>query len=159
MPYYIDTESIVFAVALLGIVGMIVVKYGEIKTGRRFILSRIGERTDHIVHGAYDNVHYFISHINKQNAIASVQWVAYHILSWARNAYIVVRAKARRHPHSKRVIDMVAGRGEIKKGGSSFYLKRISNEPLEEETVATDMLAAKASTGVIPEIVAESDKK
>ncbi len=87
------------------------------------------ERSDRIIEEAYARVMKFISYFNKRSAIALVQWIAYHVLSWARSAYIWLHRKAHAHPPSKKVIDMVRGRGEIdRNGGASFYLKKIGEE-------------------------------
>ncbi len=75
---------------------------------------------------SYLTVRFVISHINVHNGIVAVQWIAFHVLSAARSAYLYFRELAHSHPHSKKVIDMVTGKGEISaKGGASFYLKRI----------------------------------
>ena len=123
------TSTLSFFIALVGIVGMISLKSFEIKRGKKLIFSRLAEKTDHFVQKIYNAVRAFISHLNKHNAIALVQWVAYYILSWLRKMYIHLHTKAHAHPHSKKVIDMVRGKGELpRSGGASFYLKRISEE-------------------------------
>ena len=126
-----DTTIIIFAIALIGIIGMIILKRAELTSGKKYFLSRLGENTDHIVHAAYDRVYRFFSHLNKNNFISSIQWVAYHVLSWIRGGYIWIRNHAHSHPHSKKVLDMVRGRGEVKRGAASFYLKRIAEDPKE----------------------------
>jgi hypothetical protein len=123
----IDASTIIFAIALLGIVGMILLKIGEVRGGKKSLLSRMGDSTDQHVHSAYDRVRYAFRYINKKSAIALVQWIAFHFLSVVHEVYKWMYDKAHRHPHSKRVIDMVRGRGEVNNnGGSSFYLKQIS---------------------------------
>lgn len=123
----IDAATIIFAVALLGMVGMILLKIGEVRGGKKSLLSRAGDNTDQHVHAAYDKVKYAFRYLNKRSGIALVQWVAFHFLSWMHEIYKWAYDVAHRHPHSKRVIDMVRGRGEVdKNGGSSFYLKQIS---------------------------------
>ncbi|MDP3962299.1 MAG: hypothetical protein Q8Q03_00300 [bacterium] len=87
------------------------------------------ERWDGAIYAAYNRVRKFILYFNKRTAIALVQLIAYHILSWARSAYIWLHRKAHAHPPSKKVIDMVRGRGEVdRNGGTSFYLKKIGKE-------------------------------
>lgn len=126
-----DTTIIIFSLALIGIIGMIILKNAEIKSGKKYFLSRLGDSTDHIVHAAYDKIRFFFGHLNKNNFISSIQWVAYHILSWVRGGYIWIRDHAHSHPHSKKVLDMVRGRVEVKRGAASFYLKRIAEDPKE----------------------------
>ncbi len=106
---------------------MIYLKYFELKNNKRYFVSSLLGRLDKIVVIFYLNIKRFLSSLNKANAIALIQWIAYHILSWARDTYIWLYKKARSYPPSKMVVDMVRGRGEIKRnGGTSFYLRRIA---------------------------------
>jgi hypothetical protein len=108
---------------------MLVLKHSEIKSGKKSILSRLGDDTDHIFQTAYAKVRFFISHINKRTFIVLAQWIAFHVLSFFRGIYLRIHAAAHRHPHSKKVIDMVTGKGEVdQNGGTSFYLKQIAEE-------------------------------
>ena len=112
---------------MLAIFGMIGFKAMEIRSGKKSWISRIAESTNHIFHNIFAGVRKFISYLNRKSAIALIQWIAYHILSWARELYIWAYKKAHAHGPSKTVIDMVRGRGHVtKKGGVSFYLKRIA---------------------------------
>jgi len=116
----INISTISFFLALLGILGM--VSFGQ-------SLSKFTGKTDRLIETVYSKIRLFISHINRHTAIALVQWIAYHVLSWIRSLYIRVHRKAHAHPHSKKVIDMVRGKGEVEKnGGASFYLKSIGEE-------------------------------
>lgn len=125
----INPFVISFYISFAGILGMIGFKLLEIRSGKRSWISKITDSTNHIVHDSYDRIREILSYINKKSAVALIQWIAYHILSWARNIYLWIREKAHAHPPSKKVIDMVRGKGEIKKnGGSSFYLKQISEK-------------------------------
>lgn len=134
MSIFLNTFIISFYVSLIGIVGMISIKSVEINSGKKSWVSRLSDNTNHLVHDAYDRTRTFISYINRKSALALVQWIAYHILSWAREFYIWAYHKAHAHAPSKKVIDMVRGKGkEYKGGGASFYLKRISEE--EEEGI------------------------
>lgn len=108
---------------------MISLKSFEIKSGKKYLIFKIAEKADDFVKGIYSNVIKLISYINKKSAIALIQWIAYYILSWARSIYIWAHKKAHAHPPSRRVIDMVRGRGEINKNGNtSFYLRRIAQD-------------------------------
>jgi hypothetical protein len=121
--------TITFSIALLGIIAMIVSKHFEIKGGKKYFLSRLADTTDHVFQTAYTKTRFIISHINKRNAIAYLQWIAFHILSFFRTLYIHIREAAHRHPHSKKVIDMVTGKIDVNQnGGASFYLKQIAEE-------------------------------
>ena len=124
-----NTATIYFLASFAGIIGMITFKSFELKRGKRLWLSLVAERFDHIVHRAYGNVRTFISYFNRRSAIALVQWIAYHILSLIRSVYLWIREKAHAHPPSKKVIDMVRGKGDVtRNGGASFYLKKISED-------------------------------
>lgn len=119
---------IFFFVSLAFIITMVVIKSMEIQKGKKYFFSRLAEKTDHLFQKVYTAIKDAISYVNKHNLIALLQIIAYHILSWIRKGYLKVHAKAHAHPHSKKVIDMVKGKGEVHKGGASFYLKRISEE-------------------------------
>ena len=82
---------------------MIVYKYFELRRGKKFI-ERLYfvERADHAIHGVFAKARKFISYFNRHSALALIQWIAYHILSWIRFAYIAVRTKAHSHPSSKK---------------------------------------------------------
>lgn len=133
MSVFFDTSIISFYISFFGIIGMIVFKASEIKTGKMSFISRITDKNNHKVRELYLTLRKYISYINRRSALALIQWIAYHILTWARNAYIWAYKKAHAHAPSKKVIDMVRGRGEVNRnGGSSFYLKSISGKEVEE---------------------------
>jgi hypothetical protein len=133
MTLFLDTSIISFYISLLGIMGMITFKARELKSGKRSFISKLSDRTNHIVHDYYDKVVTLIKFINRRSALAFVQWIAYHVLTWARNLYIWAYKKAHAHAPSKKVIDMVRGKGEVNRNsGSSFYLKSISGKNIEE---------------------------
>ncbi|MEI6057383.1 MAG: hypothetical protein WCQ60_00230 [bacterium] len=120
------TTIIIFYIALAGIILMLVLKRAEVKSGNTSILARLGAGADTFVRVTYDTGRFVISHINVHNGIVAVQWFAYHALSALRTIYLRASELAHSHPHSRKVIDMVTGRGELTgKGGASFYLKRI----------------------------------
>lgn len=129
MSVYFDTSILSFSISFLAIIGMIGFKSAELRSGKKSWISRLSDRTNHIVHDYYARFRKFISYINRRSALALIQWIAYHILSWARNAYIWAYRKARSHAPSKKVIDMVKGQVEVdRNSGSSFYLKSISEK-------------------------------
>jgi hypothetical protein len=134
MLVYIDTSFISFFLSFAGILGMLGFKTIELRSGKKSWISRIADKTNHIFHDYITNIRRYISYINRRSALALVEWIAYYILTWARNAYIWVYKKAHAHPPSKKVIDMVRGRVEVNRnGGSSFYLKSISGNGIDEE--------------------------
>ncbi len=121
--------GITFYVSLIAIILMIVSKHIEIKSGNKSVLSRLGAGADHAVQGVYSKVAFVFSHLNKNTFVHVLQWIAFHALSVLRSVYIDIREKAHRHPHSKKVIEMVTGKGEVKHtGGASFFLKKIAEE-------------------------------
>jgi len=124
--------EIIFFISLLGIITMIVLKSIELRSGKKSLFFRMGAGTDHLVYGAYQKIRFVFSHINKHNAVNFLQWIAYHVLSVFHKLFMWVRDKAHRHPHSKKVIDMVKGKIEINQnGGASFFLKKIAEETKE----------------------------
>jgi hypothetical protein len=134
MPIYLDTFILSFYLSFVGILGMLGFKALELRSGKKSWISRLADLTNHIVHDYFDRIKTFISYFNRKSALALVQWIAYHILSWARSLYIWAYKKAHAHGPSKKVIDMVRGKGEVNtNGGASFYLKKISEEDEVEE--------------------------
>ncbi len=134
MSTFLDPITISFYISFLGIISLFGLKIFEIKSGKKNWVSKIAGKTDSTIRNSYIFLRKTFSHINKKNAIALIQWIAYYILSWARRAYIWAHRKAHAHPPSKMVIDMVRGRGEIKRnGGVSFFLKSISSDDIVEE--------------------------
>lgn len=117
-----------FYASLLGIVGMILYKRHEVKTGHPTILSRLGRGSDHVFHAIFSGAGMGVSYINKHTFIALAQWIAFHVLLRIRTVYIELKQKALDNPHSRKVIDMVRGKGEVSDHGASFYLRRISAE-------------------------------
>ncbi len=107
---------------------MILLKRREVTTGEQSFISKLGEGSDHIFAAFFRGIRRCISYINKHTFIALAQWVAFHVLVRVRKIYVEIKHQALQNTHSKKVIDMVRGKGEIKKHGASFYLRRISGE-------------------------------
>src|SRR5574343_22966 len=129
MSVFLDISLISFYVSLIAIITMISVKSKELKSGNRSFISRFADNTNHLVHDFYNSLKRIVMYINRKNAIALFQWIAYHILTWIREFYIWLRKIAHMHPPSKKVLDLVRGKGEVNKnGGSSIYLKIISDD-------------------------------
>lgn len=123
------TASIIFFASFIGIVLMIYLKARRLKMDMRSRWAHLSEKVDGKIRTGFANIRTFISYFNRKSAVALVEWIAYHLLSWIRSAYLWIRERAHAHPPSKKVIDMVRGKGEVDPiGGASFYLKRISKE-------------------------------
>ena len=122
------TTISIFYVSLIGIVTLILLKRREVLTGKQSLVSKLGEGSDHIFSAFFRGVRRGISYINRHTFIALAQWVAFHVLVRVRKVYVEIKHQALKNTHSKKVIDMVRGKGEIKKHGASFYLRRISSE-------------------------------
>jgi hypothetical protein len=118
----------IFYGSLLLMMFMVMLKAREVRTGHPTVTSRMFSSMDHFFSGIFFVVRRTISYANKHTLISLVQWIAYHILRHIRAWYIELRLRAYENPHGKKVIDAVRGRGEVRKHGSSVYLKRISNE-------------------------------
>ena len=118
----------IFYVSLAGIIGMIFLKRREIKTGTPSIVSRAGANIDHILQGISAAVRRGISHINRGTFIRIGHWVALHTLKAVRSVYVDVKDKTLAHPHGRKLLNAVRGRGEVKDHGASFYLRKISDK-------------------------------
>jgi hypothetical protein len=117
-----------FTISFVAILGMLLMKAREIKNQKKYFVSKIAVKTDNFFSEIFTNIKKLLSYINRHAFISLIQWFAYLVLSRARKVYIWAYNKAHEHPHSKKVIDMVRGKGDISKaGGASFYLKRISD--------------------------------
>jgi len=112
-------------------ISMLLLKRHEVTTGHPSIVSKFGQGSDHIFAAFFGGIRAGISYINKHTFIALAQWIAFHILVHVRNVYVEVKHLTLSNTHSKKVLDMVRGKGEVKKHGASFYLRRISKEVKE----------------------------
>jgi hypothetical protein len=127
---------ITFYVSFALIAFMLWMKRAELTTGRKYFVTRLAEENDHVFHEMYARVRNVISYFNKHTFIAFLQWIAVGFLSWLRRLYIKLFHLAHKHPHSKKVIDMVRGKGEIgATGGASFFLKQITPDPIVGSTI------------------------
>ncbi len=139
MSAFLDPFTLSFYISFAGILGMLGFKAMEIRSGKKSWISHLADNTNHLVHDAYHDIRKFFSYFNRKSALALVQWIAYHILSWARATYIWAYKKAHAHAPSKKVIDMVRGRGEVNKnGGASFYWKKLTHGE-EEEAIGKEV--------------------
>lgn len=118
----------IFYVSFIGIIVMLLLKRREVKTGVPSLVSRLGRGTDMFFHVVFSSVRTFISYINKHTFIALGHWIAFHMLVHIRKVYVEIKAWFLATPHGKRMMDAVRGRGEIRKEGASFYLRRISGK-------------------------------
>ncbi|MEI6396749.1 MAG: hypothetical protein WCO48_01605 [Candidatus Taylorbacteria bacterium] len=122
------TTITIFYVSLVGIIVLILLKRREVLTGERSIVSRLGEGSDHVFAAFFRGIRRGISYINKHTFIALAQWLAFHVLVHVRKVYVEIKHIWLQNIHTRKVLDMVRGKGEIRKHGVSFYLRRISGE-------------------------------
>jgi preprotein translocase subunit SecG len=120
------TLIIVFYISLLGIIGMILYKRHEVKTGKPTMVSRLGRGSDHTFQSVFGAAKKSLSYLNRHTFIALAHWIAFHILVRIRTFYVELKHRFISHPQGKKMIDAVRGRGEVKDHGASFYLRRIS---------------------------------
>lgn len=118
----------IFYVSFAGIVGLILAKRHEVETGKPSIVSKIGAGSDHIFHNIFASVRQAVSYVNRHTFIAIAQWISFHILVRVRKVYIEVKHRSLHNPHTKKVVDAVRGKGEVKKHGVSFYLRKIGDK-------------------------------
>ncbi len=120
--------SIVFFGSFAGIILMIVLKARRLKLEVRSKFSFISAKVDAKIRRAFAATGRFFSYFNRKSAVALGHLIAYHVFAAGHALYRWTHKKLHAHPHSKRMINMVQGKGEVEKGGASFYLKRISKE-------------------------------
>jgi hypothetical protein len=119
----------IFYLSFICIVLMLWMKRLELATGKKYFLSTLADKNDHIFEKLHNDIRTVVSYFNKHTFIAFLQWIAAGILSWLRNLYIKLFHIAHKYPHSKKVIDMVQGKGKVNaNGGASFFLKKISDD-------------------------------
>jgi hypothetical protein len=119
----------IFYLSFIAMIFMLYMKRLELVAGKKYFLTNLADKNDHIFEKLHADIRTVISYFNKHTFIAFLQWIAAGILSWLRNLYIKLFHIARKYPHSKKVIDMVQGRGEANgNGGASFFLKKISDD-------------------------------
>ncbi|MFA6315031.1 MAG: hypothetical protein WC648_01515 [Candidatus Paceibacterota bacterium] len=118
----------IFYISLIGIILMILLKRREIKSGRPSLVARLGKGTDHAFHKLFSGVRRAIAYLNRKTFITLAQWLAFHVLLRIRKIYVEGKDKALANPHSRKVIDAVRGRADIKHHGASFYLRRINDK-------------------------------
>jgi hypothetical protein len=100
-------------------------KHVEISAGKQSLIAKIGSDIDHI----FEKFEYIIrdlkKKINRRSMIVILQWIGFYLLYPLRKIYVEMKHRALNNPHSKKVIDAVRGKGEIRKVGVSAYLRRI----------------------------------
>lgn len=116
----------IFYASLLGIILMLLLKRHEVNTGRPNIISRLGRGSDSMFGWFFSSTRRAVSYANRHTFIALAQWIAFHILVHVRNVYVELKDLALKNQHTKKVIDMVRGKGEVSNHGASFYLRQIS---------------------------------
>ncbi len=122
------TTITIFYIALAGMIGMILLKRREVLSGHQSLVSKLGQGSDHIFAAFFRGVRQGISYINKHTFIALAQWIAFHLLVHIRTLYVEIKHQWLKNTHTRKVLDMVRGKGEVRNHGVSFYLRRISGE-------------------------------
>lgn len=119
------TFIVIFYISLIAIALMIYMKHVEISAGKQSLIAKIGSDIDHI----FEKFEYIIrdlkKKINRRSMIVILQWIGFYLLYPLRKIYVEMKHRALNNPHSKKVIDAVRGKGEIRKVGVSAYLRRI----------------------------------
>jgi len=119
----------IFYLSFIAMILMLYMKRLELVAGKKYFLTNLADKNDHIFEKLHSDIRTVISYFNKHTFIAFLQWIAAGIILWLRNLYIKLFHIARKYPHSKKVIDMVQGKGETTgPGGASFFLKKISDD-------------------------------
>ncbi len=119
---------VAFYFSLICMACMLFLKRREVATGNISIISRFGRGTDHIFSTIFSFLRRIISYINKHTFIALAQWLAFHVLVHVRRVYVEIKHRTLMNVHTRKVIDMVRGRGEVKKHGASFFLRLIEKD-------------------------------
>lgn len=119
---------ITFYTSFSGVILMLLLKMREAKTGKPTIVSRLGRGTDCFFHNIIEFVRKFFLYMNRHTFIALGHWIVFHTLLYVRKAYVNIKAAFISHPQGKKMIDAVRGRGEVRKEGASFYLRRIGEK-------------------------------
>ena len=118
-----------FYLSFILMIAMLWMKRLELVSGKKYFLTNLADKNDHVFEKLHEDIRTGISYFNKHTFIAFLQWIAIGLLSWLRNLYIKLFHIAKKYPHSKKVIDMVQGKGQTTSiGGVSFFLKKISDE-------------------------------
>ena len=118
----------IFYVSIIGMFVMLLLKSRELRSGKRNIVSRLGQGTDHVFGFFLGKAHKGFSYFNKKTFVLLANWIAFHVLLRIRNIYVDLKHKFISNPHGKKLIDAVRGRGEVRHHGASFYLRRISDK-------------------------------
>src|ERR1035437_7025504 len=128
----------IFYLSFILMITMLWMKRLELVSGKKYFLSNLADKNDHIFEKLHNDIRTVVSYFNKHTFIAFIQWIAAGILLWLRNLYIKLFHIARKYPHSKKVIDMVQGKGEVNaNGGVSFFLKKISDDSDADSTTTS----------------------
>ncbi|MCR4334857.1 MAG: hypothetical protein NUV47_04000 [Patescibacteria group bacterium] len=126
-----NTATIFLIISLAGIIIMFVTKLIEAKTGKKSILSKISDNTNHVIHNQIAKIKITFSFVNKRNAILLGRFIIYHVLLACHKLYMKLKQVIKKHLENKpsSPINMVLGKGVIKRKGSvSFFLKHIVEE-------------------------------
>ena len=126
-----NTATIFLIISLAGIIIMFVTKLIEARTGKKSILSKISDNTNHVIHNQIAKIKITFSFVNKRNAVLLGRFIIYHVLLACHKLYMKLKQAVKKHLENKpsSPINMVLGKGVIKRKGSvSFFLKHIVEE-------------------------------
>ncbi len=115
--------SLVLMVVMMGI------KLLEVSRGKEIFTTRISRSIDHVFEAGYRFVRDILGHISWYNIEHGFWWCVRLIFKFLHISYKYVEYKANTDPRSKKIIDMVKGKGmPTRSPGASIYLKRIKAE-------------------------------
>lgn len=137
--------SLTFLISTFGIAGMILLKALELHTGKPSLMSKISDKTNHIVRKYYNKGRRFLAYFNRRNAVLLFRFVIFHMIVFLRKAFLWTKEKVMSFKVAQNFRDMIEGRGVIKKKGAvSFFLQRIAEEAqAAHEEALEEALAAE----------------
>src|ERR1017187_4703908 len=75
----------IFYLSFILTIFMLYMKHLELVAGKKYFLTNLADKNDHIFEKLHADIRTGISYFNKHTFIAFVQWVAAGMLSWLRN--------------------------------------------------------------------------
>ncbi len=126
----ITVPTILLAFSLLGILSMLGIKSYELRTGKNSLLARLSDRWDHKLASWTDTIHIWFANLNRDTLINFIITCIQFLIQITRNIFERIVSKAKEHPQSKKVFDMVSGKTPVRRGGASVYLKKIGEDRL-----------------------------
>jgi hypothetical protein len=121
------TIFILFYISLAAMIAMVGIKVYETSSGSMFFTTKLGRSIDHVFEGWYAVVRTWWSYVSWYNVQILFWWIVRVVFRFLHISYRYVEKKATNHPRSRKIIDMVKGKGVVpqRSSGASLYLKRI----------------------------------